>query len=78
METYRYRAPELLFAARKYTAAVDLWAVGAVIAELMLRKPLFPGQNDIDQIFKVFQIMGTPTESSWPVILFNFTTIILF
>ena len=62
-----YRAPELLFASRHYTNAVDVWAVAAVIAELLLLRPLFPGQNDIDQIFKVFQIMGTPTKENWPV-----------
>ena len=62
-----YRPPELLFGARRYTAAVDLWAVGAVVAELMTFAPLFPGSNDIDQICKVFQVLGTPTAESWPV-----------
>ena len=61
-----YRAPELLFASRHYTSAVDVWAVAVVIAELLRLNPLFPGQNDIDQIFRVFQIMGTPTKETWP------------
>jgi serine/threonine protein kinase len=62
-----YRPPELLFGARRYTAAVDMWAVGTVLAELLTFAPLFPGTNDIDQIFKVFQILGTPTPENWPV-----------
>jgi serine/threonine protein kinase len=62
-----YRAPELLFATRHYTNSVDIWAAAAVVAELCSLTPLFPGQNDIDQIFKVFQIMGTPSPEDWPV-----------
>lgn len=45
------------------------WAVGTVIAELLSFAPLFPGSNDIDQIFKVFQVLGTPTSENWPVSL---------
>lgn len=62
-----YRPPELLFASRNYTEAVDVWSAGAIIAELMTLSPLFPGNNDIDQIYKVFQVMGTPSLDSWPV-----------
>lgn len=62
-----YRPPEILFGARHYTYAVDIWSIGAVIGELMLLSPLFPGTNDIDQIFRVFQIMGTPSPTTWPV-----------
>eukprot|EP00607_Mallomonas_marina_P006792 CAMPEP_0182426880 /NCGR_PEP_ID=MMETSP1167-20130531/13387_1 /TAXON_ID=2988 /ORGANISM="Mallomonas Sp, Strain CCMP3275" /LENGTH=217 /DNA_ID=CAMNT_0024608615 /DNA_START=225 /DNA_END=875 /DNA_ORIENTATION=+ len=60
-----YRAPELLFASHHYDYAVDIWAVGTVIAELLLLSPLFPGTNDIDQMYKVFQIMGSPTPKNW-------------
>jgi serine/threonine protein kinase len=61
-----YRAPELLFASRHYGSAADMWSLGAVAAELITLTPLFPGSNDIDQIYRVFQIMGTPTKDSWP------------
>eukprot|EP01038_Epipyxis_sp_PR26KG_P013962 gene13962-18727_t len=61
-----YRAPELLFASRNYDFGVDIWSAIVVIVELMLLRPLFPGTNDIDQIYKVFQIMGTPTIENWP------------
>jgi cell cycle related kinase len=62
-----YRAPELLFASRHYDPAVDIWSAGAVIAELMALSPLFPGVNDIDQMSRVFQVMGTPNKENWPV-----------
>jgi cell cycle related kinase len=62
-----YRAPELLFGARKYEFGVDLWAVGVILAELLDHGPLFPGENDIDQIFRVIQVLGTPTPANWPV-----------
>lgn len=61
-----YRAPELLFASRTYDFAVDMWAAGAVLGEMWALQPLFPGTSDIDQIFRVLQIMGTPTDELWP------------
>lgn len=61
-----YRAPELLFNAKHYTEAVDLWAIGIIFAELMLRVPYLPGKDDIDQIDVTFQALGTPTEQLWP------------
>jgi serine/threonine protein kinase len=60
-----YRAPELLLGGRQYDGAVDMWAVGAVLAELLHLVPLFPGQSDIDQLFRIFQVLGHP-EASWP------------
>lgn len=62
-----YRAPELLFGARKYGVGVDLWAIGCILAELLLRKALLPGETDLDQLSKIFQVMGTPDEQTWPV-----------
>lgn len=61
-----YRAPELLFGARYYGAGVDIWAVGAIFGELLNHSPVFPGENDIDQIYRVLQILGTPDERQWP------------
>lgn len=62
-----YRAPELLFGARRYGPGVDLWAAGTVLAEMLAATPLFPGENDIDQIFRVVQVLGKPSVESWPV-----------
>ncbi|KAL0210992.1 hypothetical protein P9112_009290 [Eukaryota sp. TZLM1-RC] len=64
--TIWYRAPEILFGARWYSSGIDVWAIGCIFAEMMLRRPLFPGNSDIDQLNKIFSILGTPTEQSWP------------
>ncbi|XP_023228918.1 cyclin-dependent kinase 7-like [Centruroides sculpturatus] len=61
-----YRAPELLFGARIYGTGVDIWAVGCILAELLLRTPFLPGDTDLDQLDKIFQALGTPTEKDWP------------
>jgi cyclin-dependent kinase 7 len=61
-----YRAPELLFGGKHYTGAVDMWAVGIIFAELMLRIPYLPGKDDVDQLDVTFRALGTPTEQNWP------------
>jgi len=61
-----YRAPELLFGATQYGIGVDMWSVGCIFAELMLRQPYFPGDSDIDQLSKIYSALGTPTEEEWP------------
>ncbi|RWS14620.1 hypothetical protein B4U79_09733, partial [Dinothrombium tinctorium] len=61
-----YRAPELLFGARMYGTGVDIWAVGCVLAELLLRVPFLAGESDLDQLSKIVQALGTPDERKWP------------
>lgn len=61
-----YRAPELLFGARMYGTGVDIWAVGCILAELLLREAIFPGDTDLDQLDKIFQVTGTPDNKTWP------------
>ena len=61
-----YRAPELLFGAKFYGTAVDVWSIGAIMAELLLRVPLLPGETDIEQLCRTFTMRGTPTEETWP------------
>ncbi|XP_035676729.1 cyclin-dependent kinase 20-like [Branchiostoma floridae] len=61
-----YRAPELLYGARKYEEGVDLWAVGCIFGELLNNSPLFPGENDIEQLCCVLRVLGTPNEKIWP------------
>nr|XP_028568403.1 cyclin-dependent kinase 20 isoform X6 [Podarcis muralis] len=61
-----YRAPELLYGARKYDEGVDLWAVGCIFAELLNNSPLFPGENDIEQLCCVLRVLGTPNQKIWP------------
>uniref|UniRef100_UPI00358EB1CA cyclin-dependent kinase 7 isoform X1 n=2 Tax=Myxine glutinosa TaxID=7769 RepID=UPI00358EB1CA len=61
-----YRAPELLFGAKMYGVGVDMWAVGCILSELLLRTPFLPGDSDLDQLFKIFEALGTPVEEEWP------------
>ncbi|KAG9312915.1 kinase-like domain-containing protein [Chiua virens] len=61
-----YRPPELLFGCRYYGTAVDIWSVGCIFAELMLRTPYLPGESDMDQVKTIFRALGTPTEEDWP------------
>ncbi|KAJ8371333.1 hypothetical protein SKAU_G00113610 [Synaphobranchus kaupii] len=61
-----YRAPELLYGARKYDEGVDLWAVGCIFGELLNNSPLFPGENDIEQLCCVLRVLGTPNQQVWP------------
>jgi serine/threonine protein kinase len=65
-----YRAPELLFGARIYGTGVDMWAEGCILAELLLRVPLLQGSTDLDQLSKIFETLGTPSEETWPVSIF--------
>ena len=64
--TLWYRAPELLLGETSYTTGVDIWAVGCVLAELLLNRPLLAGDNDLDQLHRIFRLLGTPTERIWP------------
>ncbi|KAK6142831.1 hypothetical protein DH2020_023179 [Rehmannia glutinosa] len=56
-----YRAPELIFGATEYTTAIDMWSAGCVMAELLLGKPLFPGESSVDQLVEIIKVLGTPT-----------------
>ncbi|KAJ3641268.1 hypothetical protein Zmor_027781 [Zophobas morio] len=64
--TMWYRAPELLLGSKLYTNGVDIWSLGCVMAEMLIKRALFPGDSEIDQIFKIFKILGTPNEEMWP------------
>ncbi|KAL5746580.1 hypothetical protein ACOSP7_027726 [Xanthoceras sorbifolium] len=60
-----YRAPEVMLGLENYSFKVDMWAVGAIMAELFMFKPLFPGTNVPDQMFKICNVLGSPTTDSW-------------
>ncbi|PKA47417.1 Cyclin-dependent kinase F-3 [Apostasia shenzhenica] len=66
VSTRWYRAPEVLLQSSFYTPAIDMWAVGAILAELFTLYPLFPGQSETDQLYKICAILGTPDGSTWP------------
>ncbi|CAM9127324.1 unnamed protein product, partial [Scytosiphon promiscuus] len=58
-----YRAPEIMLACQEYSKAIDIWSVGCIFAELMLRRPFFPGDNYIDQLTIICDKLGKPKES---------------
>ena len=60
VSTRWYRAPEVLLRAGEYSAPVDMWAIGAMAVEVATLKPLFPGGNEVDQVWRVCEIMGSP------------------
>jgi len=64
--TLWYRAPEILLGCKKYACAVDTWSIGCIFAEMSTGRPLFPGDSEIDELFRIFRVCGTPTEASWP------------
>ncbi|AAS51978.1 ADR058Cp [Eremothecium gossypii ATCC 10895] len=68
--TLWYRAPEVLLGGKQYSTGVDVWSIGCIFAEMCNRKPLFSGDSEIDQIFKIFRLLGTPNESVWPDIVY--------
>ncbi|EIW72920.1 hypothetical protein TREMEDRAFT_16078, partial [Tremella mesenterica DSM 1558] len=64
--TLWYRAPELLLGAKEYDKPIDMWSVGCIFAELMLSEALFPGRGEIDQINRIFSLLGQPNDDVWP------------
>ena len=64
--TLWYRPLELLLGTRVYSTAVDMWSVGCIFAEILTRKPLFPGEGEIDQITKICRVLGAPNENNMP------------
>jgi len=57
-----YRAPELLLSCEDYTTGIDIWSVGCILAEILGRKPLFPGKDYIHQMRLIIQVLGSPAE----------------
>ena len=64
--TLWYRAPDVLLGSRTYNTSIDIWSAGCIMAEMYTGRPLFPGTTNDDQIVRIFRIMGTPTERTWP------------
>jgi len=64
--TLWYRAPEVLLGCPKYSCPLDVWSLGTIFAEMLNRKPLFQGDSEIDQLFRIFRVLRTPTEKIWP------------
>eukprot|EP01083_Nonionella_stella_P204604 745742_1 len=59
-----YRSPEVMCSGGRYDEKMDIWGVGCILAEMILRRPLFPGANYLDQLQQIFDIMGTPKHNN--------------
>uniref|UniRef100_A0A673W7W4 mitogen-activated protein kinase n=1 Tax=Salmo trutta TaxID=8032 RepID=A0A673W7W4_SALTR len=57
-----YRAPEVILSWMHYTQTVDIWSVGCIMAEMLSGKPLFKGNDHLDQLTEIMKITGTPTQ----------------
>lgn len=64
--TLWYRAPDVLLGSRTYNTSIDIWSAGCIMAEMYTGRPLFPGTTNEDELQKIFRLMGTPSERSWP------------
>jgi len=64
--TLWYRAPEILLGSKAYSTPVDMWSIGCIFGELIAKRALFPGDSEIDELFRIFRTLGTPTEDMWP------------
>ncbi|KAL8589021.1 hypothetical protein ACOMHN_048002 [Nucella lapillus] len=65
VSTRWYRAPEVLLRSTNYSSPIDVWAVGCIMAELYTLRPLFPGSSEVDEIFKICSVLGTPKMDDW-------------
>jgi len=66
--TLWYRAPEILLGTKCYSTAIDMWSVGCILGEMARGKPLFTGENEIEQLLAIFRILGTPCRETWPTV----------
>ena len=64
--TLWYRAPEILLGQKRYDTSIDLWSAGCILAEITSGEALFRGDSEIDQLYLIFRMLGTPTRASWP------------
>lgn len=65
-QTLWYRAPEVSLGDEHYSSKIDIWSAGLVCYFILTGKHLLPGDSDIDQLYKIFRLLGTPDETNWP------------
>ncbi len=65
VSTRWYRAPEVLLRSTSYSSPIDMWAIGCIMAELFILRPLFPGSSEADQLHKICSLLGSPTPFIW-------------
>ena len=64
--TLWYRSPDVLLGSRTYDTSIDIWSAGCIMAEMSRGQPLFYGTTNEDQLMRIFRVLGTPSERSWP------------
>ena len=64
--TLHYRSPDVLLGNKNYLTSIDIWSIGCIFAEMAIGKPLFYANQEIDQLKRIFRILGTPSECNWP------------
>eukprot|EP01003_Olkasia_polycarbonata_P002262 NODE_148_length_1374_cov_324.889811_g118_i0.p1 GENE.NODE_148_length_1374_cov_324.889811_g118_i0~~NODE_148_length_1374_cov_324.889811_g118_i0.p1 ORF type:complete len:323 (-),score=59.21 NODE_148_length_1374_cov_324.889811_g118_i0:373-1341(-) len=64
--TLWYRAPEILMGDKHYSPQLDIWSIGCIFVEMATKSALFPGDSEIDELYRIFRLLGTPNETSWP------------
>ncbi|BFZ03036.1 hypothetical protein BsWGS_06075 [Bradybaena similaris] len=64
--TLWYRAPEILLGSQRYSVPADIWSIGCIFAEMATKRPLFHGDSEIDQLFRIFRTLTTPSDETWP------------
>jgi len=64
--TLRYRSMELLLGVKEYTTAIDMWSCGVIFAELINGGSFFKSHLEIEQIYEIIELLGTPTDRQWP------------
>jgi mitogen-activated protein kinase 15 len=72
-----YRSPEILLGSTRYSSAIDVWAVGCILAELSCGKPILAGCSTMNQIEKIIQLLGMPSEDDVASIKSNFAALML-
>jgi serine/threonine protein kinase len=61
-----YRSPECILKSTNYSSSMDVWALGCIMAELLMLNPIFPGTSEIDQLTTIINVIGTPKLNDWP------------
>ena len=64
--TLWYRSPEILLGSKNYTSSIDIWSCACIFCELLLFRPLFPGNDEMDQLRLIFSCLGIPQKHIWP------------
>jgi len=64
--TLWYRSPELLFGESMYGPEIDMWSIGCIFGELLIKDAILKGTGELDQIQRTFKLLGTPTDEDWP------------